>query len=269
MTQLLSSSSRFDWKPCQKTRPWSLLCCKNRSRIHTGSQSCLYRGLLILANLHMSNTECWRLSEDWRRNHIQATSPEEPRLKITKWHYLKSPLNSIFNLKCCFSNDEMFCFLVLPWPESNVNMRPEQIAILSALSLLRFSYLNFQQQIQNGLILMHLYGLLRLQEIILRFAERSGRSGLWQRMVRAHPYYWTIPRPSPAESWFKIHFYDHTLPKDLFRKQLRICKNTDYPCWAHSCASIPLHKQAVDIFNEFLLLWPPRIFLIRCNFLKL
>ena len=150
MTQLWSNSSRFDWNPCQKTRLWSLLCCKNRSRIHTGSQSCLYRGLLILANLRMSNTECWRLLEDWRRNHIQATGPEEPRLKITEWHYLKGPLNSMFNLNCCLNNDEMFCCLVLPRPQSKVNMRPERIAILSALSLLLFRTSIFNWQIQNA-----------------------------------------------------------------------------------------------------------------------
>jgi len=50
-------------------------------------------------------------------------------------------------------------------------MRPEQIAVLSALSLFFISYLYFQQQTQNVLILLHLYGLLRQQEIILRFAE--------------------------------------------------------------------------------------------------
>ena len=147
MTQLLSSSSRFDWKPCQKTRPWSLLCCKNRSRIHTGSQSCLYRGLLILANLHMSNTECWRLSEDWRRNHIQATSPEEPRLKITKWHYLKSPLNSIFNLKCCLNNDEMFCFFGPATTSVKRKHAPWTNCDSLCAFVVTFSYLNFQQQI--------------------------------------------------------------------------------------------------------------------------
>ena len=84
VTQLWSSSSRLHWKICQKPRPRSLLCCKNRSRIHTGSQSCLHKGLLILDNLCMRNTECWRLLEDWRRNHIQATSPEQQRFKITE-----------------------------------------------------------------------------------------------------------------------------------------------------------------------------------------
>ena len=82
MTQLRSSSSRLHLNPRQQTRPRSLLCCTNRSRIHTGSQSCLHRELLILDNLRNRNTECWRLLEDWRRNQIKATSPEQQRFKI-------------------------------------------------------------------------------------------------------------------------------------------------------------------------------------------
>ena len=85
-TQLWSSSSRLNWNPCQQSRPRSLLCCRNRSRIHTGSQSCLHRGLWILDNLRNRNTECWRLLEDWRRNQIKATSPEQQRFKIKEWH---------------------------------------------------------------------------------------------------------------------------------------------------------------------------------------
>lgn len=43
-------------------------------------------------------------------------------------------------------------------------------------------------------------------------------------MMRGHPYYWTLPLP--AESWFEVHYYDHTIPEDLFRKQLRMGRNT-------------------------------------------
>ena len=92
VTQLWSSSSRFDWNPCRKTRPRSLLWRKSRSKIHTASQSCLYRGLWILGNLRMHNTECWRLLEDWRRNQVEATSPERQRFKITEWHTKTSPI---------------------------------------------------------------------------------------------------------------------------------------------------------------------------------
>ena len=96
MTQLRSSSSRLHLNPRQQTRPRSLLCCTNRSRIHTGSQSCLHRGLLILDNLRNRNTECWRLLEDWRRNQIKATSPEQQRFKIKEWH---TKTSSIFYIQ--------------------------------------------------------------------------------------------------------------------------------------------------------------------------
>ena len=42
--------------------------------------------------------------------------------------------------------------------------------------------------------------------------------------MRGHPYYWTLPLP--AESWFEVHYYDHTILEDLFRKQLRMGRNT-------------------------------------------
>ena len=105
----------------------------------------------------------------------------------------------------------------------NVNMRLERIVVLSALSLFFISYLNFQRQAQNVLILLYLYGWLRRQEIIVRYAVRRRRRRR-QKMMRGHPYYWTLPLP--AESWFEVHYYDHTIPEDLFRKQLRMGRNT-------------------------------------------
>ena len=105
----------------------------------------------------------------------------------------------------------------------NVSMRPERIVIFSALLLFSITYLNFQWQAQNVLIISYLYGLLRWQEMILRYAE--WRRVRWrQRMMRGHPYYRTLPRP--AESWFEVHYYDHTIPEDLFWKQLRMGRLT-------------------------------------------
>ena len=92
VTQLCSSSSRFHRNPCHQTRPWSLLWCKNRSRIHTASQSGLHRGLAILDNLRIGNTECWKLLGYWRRNQIEATNPKRQRFKKTESHSKKSPI---------------------------------------------------------------------------------------------------------------------------------------------------------------------------------
>ena len=76
------------------------------------------------------------------------------------------------------------------------------------------------------MILLHLYALLLQQEIILRFAGRRRRR---QRQFQS-PF---------AESWFEVHYYDHTIPKDfIFRKQLRM----------HFIA-----------FSRFLLAFPKRI----------
>ena len=86
VTQLWCSSLRLHWYPWNRTRPWSLLWCKNRRRIHTGSQSCLHRGLEILDNLCIGNTECWRLLGYWRRKQIKATNPKRQRFKITQSH---------------------------------------------------------------------------------------------------------------------------------------------------------------------------------------
>ena len=42
-----------------------------------------------------------------------------------------------------------------------------------------------------------------------------------KKLAGIHLLFWTPPRF--AESWFEVHYYDHTIPKDfIFRKQLRM-----------------------------------------------
>jgi len=41
---------------------------------------------------------------------------------------------------------------------------------------------------------------------------------------RTAPYAWSIP--SPAESWFEIHYNNPTVLQEYFRQQLRVYKNT-------------------------------------------
>ncbi|KAK3709641.1 hypothetical protein QZH41_001931 [Actinostola sp. cb2023] len=44
------------------------------------------------------------------------------------------------------------------------------------------------------------------------------------RRFRRGPWSWTLPRR--AESWFEIHFHDHNIPGDFFRRQLRMNRDT-------------------------------------------
>lgn len=53
------------------------------------------------------------------------------------------------------------------------------------------------------------------------FCTLPNEEGADNDNFRAHLLFWTPPRF--AESWFEVHYYDHTIPKDfIFRKQLRM-----------------------------------------------
>ena len=53
------------------------------------------------------------------------------------------------------------------------------------------------------------------------FCALPNEEGADNDNFRAHLLFWTPSRF--AESWFEVHYYDHTIPKDfIFRKQLRM-----------------------------------------------
>ena len=139
----------------------------------------------------------------------------------------------------------MRCFvsLVLPRPQSNVNMRPERIAIPSALSLLLFRtsiFNNKSKTVWYSCICMVCCDCKKSFCALQNEAEGVGDDREWSEPIHIIGHFLALALLNRGlnKSWFKEKFYDHTIPKDLFRKQLRICKNTGYPCWAHSCASI-------------------------------
>lgn len=100
-------------------------------------------------------------------------------------------------------------------------MRPDKALFASMIALLLL--LNIQAQNQLLLAIFFLQELMNEQAVILNaLVLREQRRRRRQR--RRRPYLWTLPRP--AESWFEVQFYDHTLPDDFFKQQVRMGRNT-------------------------------------------
>ena len=96
-------------------------------------------------------------------------------------------------------------------------MRPDKALFASMIALLLL--LNIQAQNQLLLAIFFLQELMNEQAVILNaLVLREQRRRRRQR--RRRPYLWTLPRP--AESWFEVQFYDHTLPDDFFKQQVRM-----------------------------------------------
>ena len=110
----------------------------------------------------------------------------------------------------------MKCFDFVPHDFSNVTCGLKKIAVLSAFSM--FFYLAPQFSTINSncfdtFASVWLTATARNHSALCRTKKAPN--------FRAHLLFWTPPRF--AESWFEVHYYDHTIPKDfIFRKQLRM-----------------------------------------------
>ena len=88
-------------------------------------------------------------------------------------------------------------------------------------------------------LLSHQYLRNQMALLMIEYCRRRRR-----RAHRHNPYFWKLPRPN--QSWFEIHYNDRRIPRDYFRKQLRmnqctfhILLNVLQP--AITCENIRLH----------------------------
>lgn len=58
---------------------------------------------------------------------------------------------------------------------------------------------------------------------VLTEAMIRARNRRWWTIARS-PYAWSVPRP--VKPWFDLHYFDVTVPGDVFRQQLRVTKNS-------------------------------------------
>jgi len=56
---------------------------------------------------------------------------------------------------------------------------------------------------------------------VLTAAIMRARNRHRQRSLRV-PYAWSVPQP--VQSWFELHYYNPTIPQELFRQQLRVMR---------------------------------------------
>lgn len=104
-------------------------------------------------------------------------------------------------------------------------MPVDQLQVIGFCTFFLFLLYNtFQQQrlrmLSGAVQLRHMQTRLLNRELQRRY-KRSQRRQQQQPRARVH---WTLPRQS--ESWFDIHYYDHTRPEEFFKSKLRLGKRT-------------------------------------------
>jgi len=100
-------------------------------------------------------------------------------------------------------------------------MRPVE-ALTITLSLFYILYL--QLQLQQAILFVILHQRWSNDAFALVFSMYMRRRRRLRRRYRRHPYAWTVPRP--INSWFELHYNDPNIPRDYFRQQVRLKKDT-------------------------------------------
>ena len=116
----------------------------------------------------------------------------------------------------------MKCFDFVPYDFSNLIGGLKNIAVLSALSS-SFDVILSRTSINDNKLKLFWYFCICMAYWYSKksFCALPNEEGADNDNFRAHLLFWTPPRF--AESWFEVHYYDHTIPKDfIFRKQLRM-----------------------------------------------
>ena len=88
------------------------------------------------------------------------------------------------------------------------------LLLLAAFMQAYFSFIDLQLLI----VAYALQNIRRRRVIAVAFFRRR------RRIRRIRKRLWRLPRP--VNSWFEVHYYDHALPDDYFKQQLRVRKPT-------------------------------------------